>query len=165
MSSDPTEKPSGDATQCFGGDVHVYHSSEGDRWARLCMITTHNVRRSPSGRADVLLSPAQATMVASAMEKEDPDFLCVAKGMLWCQRHPGAPRTPSPVDVLGVLGAECAFGNGSKEVDVTSEHLRQIAAALRAASAPPSAPPDGAGRRTDDNLRRVFGYPAAEAGK
>jgi len=92
-------------------------------------------------------------MVANAMEN-DPEFLCVAKGMLWYQRH----RSPSG---FGTLGAECAFGNGPKEVDVTSEHLRQIAAALRAASSPPPGGAEdqlgAARRRTDDNLRRAFG--------
>jgi hypothetical protein len=105
-----------------------------------------------SGRADVLLSPGQAVGVASAMEKDDPDFLHIGRGALWCRRHHSAPALG-----FAVLGAECAFGNGPKEVCVTSEHLRQIAAALRAASSPPAGAPDGARRRTDDNLRGVFG--------
>ena len=139
-SSDPTEKPAGDVI-CLGGVVHAYHSGEGDRWARLCMVVT-----APAGgraRADVLLSPEQAGRVASAMEKGS-DFSCAASlGMLWCWRS-GDPA-------LATLRAECAFGNGGKEVCVTDMHLRQIAAALRAASSPRPAArraASGAGRTT-----------------
>lgn len=140
--SGPTEKPAGDAIHCLGGVVHVYHSGEGDLWARLCMVVA-----APSGRAraDVLLSPEQADSVASAMEKGS-DFSCAASlGMLWYRR------------AASTLRAECAFGNGGKEVCVTDMHLHQIAAALRAASSPMPGGGAAVRSRTDDNLRRVFG--------
>jgi hypothetical protein len=153
--SDPTEKLAGGAAECLGGDVYVYRSSEGDRWTRLCMVVHHP--QGGGSRADVLLSPEQAAMVAGAMERNDPEFLCVAKGMLWWRRHTVPPLGSA------VLGAECAYGNGSKEVCVSSGNLHQIAAALRAASSPPAGGADplgGARRRTDDNLRRAFGRSA-----
>jgi hypothetical protein len=152
MSSEPTEEQAG-AVRCLDGAVYVYRSGERDRWARLCMVAEPSSLAS-SGRADVLLSLGQAAGVAGAMEKEDPKFMCVAKkGVLWCGQSRSAAGT--------VLGAECAFGNGPKEVRATSGHLRQIAAALLAASASPD-PLDGARRRTDDNLRRAFGWRNAE---
>ena len=157
-SGDPTEEQAG-AVRCLDGAVYVYRSGEGGRWARLCIIAEPSSGRANlSGRADVLLSPGQAVGVAGAMEREDPKFMCVAKkGVLWCGA--GGALAEITYARCTVLGAECAFGNGSKEVHATSGHLRQIASALRAASSPPDGadPLGGARRRTDDNLRRAFG--------
>jgi len=145
------------------GDIHVYRSHEGPGWARLCVVPDQI-----SHRADAVLSPSQAAGFADDIDRLLRRAPAGAATPWWGERCGGGPLGSGRARVAYLSSSqnhhrrvlEVEAKSGTVLVLASDEALSEVAAVLRDASGQgwrPASGMDGARRRTDDNLRGVFG--------
>lgn len=159
MSSATEEKAGG--SRGDDGDMHVYRSNNGDGWARLCVVAD-----GVSHRADAVLPPGQAAGFADEIDwaiRTGERLTCWwgASGTSELAGTPGSARVAyfsarnnrRVLEVLGQDGSTVFVLASDKALSEVSAALREVAGL----SPPPANCMAAAKRRTDDNLRRVFG--------
>jgi len=154
----PTEERAG-GSRGDDGDIHVYRSNEGAGWARLCVVAD-----GISYRADAMLPPGQAAGFADDIDRVIR--LAPGKTTAWWGTRCGVGPLGSGRARVAYISSqrkrvlEAEGKDGTVFVLASDEALSGVATALRDASGQRQSNADsmgGARRRTDDNLRGIFG--------